>query len=93
MVALTAYSFFENKPSALQEYIENTPLLALFQERLIPNPRNWIVTGEVLSSDASIVNADSIGIAVSLRQDDSKTVKSNISIERYGILPLFISII
>ena len=44
-----------------------------------------MVTGEVLSSDDSIENADSIGTAVSLRQDDNKTVKSNITIERNGI--------
>ena len=31
--------------------------------------------GEVLSSDDSIENADSIGTAISLRQDDNKTVK------------------
>ena len=46
--------------------------------------------GDVVSSDALTVNADSIGTAVSLRQDDSKIVKSNIAIEQYGILPLFI---
>ena len=46
--------------------------------------------GEVLSSDDSIENADSIGTAISLRQDDNKTVKSNITIERNGILSLFI---
>jgi hypothetical protein len=46
--------------------------------------------GDVLSSDALTVNADSIGTAVSLKQDDGKIVKSNIAIERYGILPLFI---
>ena len=44
-----------------------------------------MVTGEVLSSDDSIENADSIGTAVSLRQDDNKTVKSNITIERNEI--------
>jgi len=52
-----------------------------------------MVTGEVLSSDDSIENADSIGTAVSLRQDDNKTVKSNITIERNGILSLFIFLI
>jgi hypothetical protein len=36
------------------------------------------------------VNADSIGTAVSLRQDDSKTVKSHIAIERYGIFAIMI---
>ena len=49
--------------------------------------------GEVLSSDDSIENADLIGTAVSLRQDDSKTVKSNVAIERDGILSLFIFLI
>lgn len=37
--------------------------------------------GDVLSSDALTVNADSIGTAVSLKQDDGKIVKSNIAIE------------
>ena len=49
-----------------------------------------MVTGEVLSSDDSIENADSIGTAVSLRQDDNKTVKSHIAIERYGIFAIMI---
>ena len=51
------------------------------------------VLGEVLSSDDSIENADSIGTAISLRQDDNKNVKSNITIERNGILSLFIFLI
>ncbi len=34
-----------------------------------------------------------LGIAVSLLQDDSKTVKSNIAIELYRILSLFIFLI
>lgn len=49
-----------------------------------------MVTGEVLSSDDSIENTDSIGTAVSLKQDDSKTIKSNIAIERYGIFAIMI---
>jgi hypothetical protein len=51
---------------------------------------NWIVIGEALSSDNSIENADLIGTAVSLKQDDSKTIKSNIAIERYGIFAIMI---
>lgn len=49
-----------------------------------------MVTGEILSSDNSIENTDSIGTAVSLKQDDIKTVKSNIAIERYGIFAIMI---
>lgn len=48
--------------------------------------------GDVLSSDALTVNADSIGTAVSLRQEDSKVVKNNIAIKRYGIF-LFLKFI
>ena len=54
---------------------------------------NWIVTGKVLSSDAFMVNADSIGTAVSLRQDDSNVVNDNISVDLYEILKFFISVV
>jgi len=40
-----------------------------------------MMTGAVLSSATSIEKEEDMGIAVSLRQDDCKTVKSNIAIE------------
>ena len=52
---------------------------------------NWIVTGEALSSDNSIENADLIGTAVSFRQEETKktSINNNIPTLHLKILHTF----